>query len=75
MSGLNMVLVKGENRIGSLVDIILKSCANEYAWSSDVTKLYNQLHLEKAALPYSLFLYRDDLDPASPPMTFVMRRA
>ena len=75
MSGLNIVLAKGENRMGSLVDIILRNRAMEYAWSSDVTKLYNQLHLERVALPYSLFLYSDDLDPACLPMTYVMRRA
>ena len=33
MSGLNMTLAKGENRIGSLVDIILRNRAHEYAWS------------------------------------------
>ena len=33
MSGLNMTLAKGENRIGSLVDIILRIRAQEYAWS------------------------------------------
>ena len=47
MSGLNCVLAKGENRIGSLLDIILRSRANPYAWSSDVTKLYNQVYLRK----------------------------
>ena len=75
MSGLNLLLAKGENRIGSLVDIILRNRAMEFAWTSNVTKLYNQLHLERAALPYSLFLYHEDLDPSRPPMTFVMRRA
>ena len=75
MSGLNLVLAKGENGIGSLVDIILRNRAMEYAWTSDVTKLYNQLHLERADLPYSPFLYSEDLDPSSPPMTYVMRRA
>lgn len=69
MSGLNLMLAKGENRISSisLVEIILKSRVNLYAWSSDVTKLYNKLHLEQAALLYSLFLYSDDLDPSRDP--------
>ena len=52
MSGLNIVLAKEENRIGSLVDIILRNRAMEYAWTSDdATKLYNQLHLERTASP------------------------
>ena len=75
MSGFNLLLPKGENQIGSLVDIILRNQAMEFAWTSDVTKLYNQLHLERAALPYSLFLYHEDLDPSRPPMPFVMQRA
>ena len=61
MSGLNCVLAKRENRIGSLLDIILRSRSYPFAWSSDVTKLYNQLHLELSALPYSLFLYSEEL--------------
>ena len=72
MSGLNSVLVKGENRIGSLLDIILRDRANPYAWSSDVTKLYNQLYLERSALSYSLFLYSDELDPSKEQATLVM---
>ena len=75
MSGLNCVLAKGENRIGSLLDIILRNRAFTYAWSSDVTKLYNQLHLERSALPYSLFLYSEELDPTKTPATLVMQRA
>ena len=58
-----------------LLDIILRSRANPYAWSSDVTKLYNQLYLERSALPYSLFLYSDELDQSKEPATLVMQRA
>ena len=75
MSGLNLTLAKEENQIDSLVDIILRSPVNEYAWSSNVTKLYNQLLLEKAALLYSLFLYSDDLDLSCEPTAPVMTRA
>ena len=74
MSGLNCVLAKRDNRICSLLNIILRSRAYPYAWSSDVTKLYNQLHLERSALPYSLFLYSDELDPTQKPATLVMQR-
>ena len=75
MSGLNLTLAKGESCIGSLIDILLWKRVLEHAWSSDVTKLYNQLHLQKSALPYSLFLYSDDLNPNSLPATFVMKVA
>ena len=75
MSGLNCVLATGDNWIGSLLDIILRNRAYPYAWSSDVTKFYNQLHLERSALPYSLFLYSEELDPTQRPATLVMQRA
>ena len=75
MSGLNLTLAKGENRTGSLIDILLRNRVLQHAWSSDVTKLYNQQHLERFALPYSLFLYEDDLNPNNVPATFVMKVA
>ena len=75
MSGLNLTLAESENRLGSLIDILLRNRVLEHAWSSDVTKLYNQLHFEKSALPYSLFLYRDALNPNSVPATFIMKVA
>ena len=74
MSGLNVCMAKGENRIGSLVDILLRNRTLEYAWTY-VTKHYNQLHLERSALPYSLFLYSDELNHAKKPATFVMKVA
>ena len=75
MLGLNLVLAKGENCAGSLIDILLRNRLVQYAWSSDVTKLYNQLQLERSALPYSLFLYDDDLNPDVIPATFIMKVA
>ena len=75
MSELNLTLAKGENRIGSLVNIILRSQVNPNAWSSVVTNLYNQLHLERAARPYSLFLYSDDPDLSCDSTPYVMTGA
>ena len=37
MSGLNLTLAKGENRTGSLIDILLRNRVVQYAWGSDVT--------------------------------------
>ena len=41
MSGLNLILRKGENRIGSINQILIGNRADPYSWSSDITKLYN----------------------------------
>ena len=72
MSGLNLILPKGENRIGSINQILIGNRADPYSWSSDITKLYNQLHLDESAYPYSLFLYNLEMDILKPPDVYVM---
>ena len=48
-TGLNIILPKGENRLGSISNILIGNRADPYSWSSDITKLYNQLHLHDSA--------------------------
>ena len=71
-TGLNLILPKGENRLGSISNILIGNRADPYSWSSDITKLYNQLHLHSSAFPYSLFLYSNNLDPEIKPETWLM---
>ena len=47
----------------------------EYIWSSDISKLYNQLYMDDASLPYSLFLYGGELEQEKEPEVWVMVRA
>ena len=75
VTGLNQTLAKGENRMGQIPDIMIRSRIKKYGWVSDVSKLYNQLELEKSAHPYSLFLYHESLDPNTKPEEWVMLRA
>ena len=72
MSGLNHILPKGENRIGSINQILIGNKGDPYSWSSDITKLYNQLHLDESAYPYSLFLYNPEMDILKIPDVYVM---
>ena len=72
ITGLNEILAKGENTMIRIPELLIKNRCKKYTWSSDITKLYNQLHLEDEALPYGLFLFSDDLHPESPPKVFVM---
>ena len=72
---LNVILPKGENRLGNILDLIIRSRGWEHIWSSDISKLYNQLHLDTSAYPYSLFLYNESLDPNIEPDIYVMVRA
>ena len=75
MTSFNEILAKGENNIASIFTIMIRCRCTEYIWSSDISKLYNQLYLDDPSLPYSLFLYSDKLDPEKEPDTWVMVRA
>ena len=74
MTHFNEILAKGENRIGLIFTIMIRCRCMEYIWSSDISKLYNQLILDDPSLPYSLFLYDPALDPEKEPDVWVMVR-
>ena len=37
----NLLLAKGENRLGYIFDIIVRNRCKQHAWSSDISTLYN----------------------------------
>ena len=61
--------------MGYIFDIIVRNRCKQNAWSSDISKLFIQLHLEIFALPYYLFLFHKSLDPNVDPEVWVMTRA
>ena len=71
MSGLNIVLAKGENNLGNIFDILTCSRTNQFSWAADISKLYNMLHLDYSAL-FSLFLYHTSMDGSIKPDVYVM---
>ena len=75
MSGLNILLGKGENNLGNIFDILTRSRINQFSWAADISKLYNMLHLDYSALPFSLFLYHNSMDGSIEPDVYVMTRA
>ena len=75
MSGLNSLLAKGENNLGNIFYIVTQSRINQFSWAADITKLYNMLHLEHSAVPFSLFLYHNSMDGNTEPDIYVMTRA
>ena len=75
MTSFNLILAKGENRLGYIFDIIVRNRCKQNAWSSDISKLYNPLNLDVSALPYSLFLFYNSVDPNVEPEIWVMTRA
>ena len=75
MSGLNLILAKGESKVQSIHEVVLRNRTKRHVWSSDISKMYNCLHLNKSSLPYSLFLFQDEMDPTKKPVVYVMRVA
>ena len=74
-TGLNQILPKGENRIGTIPDIIIRNQTKPVEWASDISKMYNQLRLNKSAYPFSLFLYHESHDKDVEPDMYVIVRA
>lgn len=72
MTGLNEILAKGSNMNAKINDILIRNRCRRHVWSSDISKMYNQLHLKDEALPYGLFLFSEDLDPNKDPDIYVM---
>ena len=74
-TGINEVLAKGTNSVQSIFDILIRSRCGKHLWTSDISKLYNQLHLSPSAYPYSLFLFHESMEPKVRPDTYVLVRA
>ena len=75
MTKMNEILAKGENRIGLIFNIMVRCRCTEFIWSSDISKLYNQLYMDDPSLPFSLFLYGEELDKNEKPEIWVMVQA
>ena len=72
ITGLNEILAKGENKMTKMNHILIRNRCRNFVWSSDISKLYNQLHLNNTALPYGLFLFQSKLDPSTKPDIYCM---
>ena len=72
MSGLNLILAKGENRMNRLIDVLLRARTKPFVWSSDISKLYNCLKLQPTSYAYQLFLFDESLDINQTPQVMVM---
>jgi hypothetical protein len=75
MTGLNIILPKGENNLGRMNDILIRARVGEYLWTTDIKKMYNQLNMRPSSYRFQLMLYDDELDPNSTPETWVMKTA
>ena len=72
VTGINEILAKGPNCMSKINHILIRNRCRKHIWSTDISKMYNQLHLNDSALPYGLFLFSDELDPTAKPEVYVM---
>ena len=70
--GLNIILCKGENTMNRLSTILIASRFKPVLWTTDVSKLFNQLKLNPSAVPYSLFLFEENMDASKEPEVWGM---
>ena len=75
VTGLNLLLAKGENRLKKINEILLRARTKQFIFTSDVTKLYNMLILNVSSYCYQLFLFHESLDERVQPEVWVMLRA
>ena len=72
MTGLNLCLPKGENRIAKIFDILLEGRGFPLLWSTDIGKMYNRLKVKPSSLAYQLMLFDNSLHPDIPPKVWVL---
>ena len=75
ITGLNLILAKGENKLNKIPAIMIRARCKPLMWIADVSKLYNCLHLNDSSLPYSLFLFDESMELDKEPQVWVMTRA
>ena len=62
-SNFNDIIAKGSNCLTSLYAIIINWRSYLYAFSSDISKMFNTIKLKEDMFKYSLYLFSESLDP------------
>jgi hypothetical protein len=66
VSSFNDILAKGVNCLTSLYTIVLEWRSHLYAFTSDISKMFNSVKLEPEMYKYSLYLFSKNLTPGEP---------
>ena len=70
---LKSLLARGINSMNKFIDIELRWATHKHAFHSDISKMYNRVHLEEEHWRYHLYLWSDGLDPNAEPQWKVMK--
>ena len=60
---LNDILAKGKNNMNNLIEIIIRWFSHSIAFHTDVTKMYNSIHLRKEDWTFQRYIWQKDLNP------------
>ena len=69
---LNCTLAKGQNRLNSLVNILMRFRCKPAAFSTDIRLAYNQISLDPNHLKFHKFLWKENLLDESPVELYVV---
>ena len=70
---LNSTLPKGQNRLPRLVELLLRFRRGKYGVASDISMAYNGIKLHASHFKYQQYLWRENLEPAAPVETMVIK--
>ena len=70
---INDCLASGICSLNNLVEILIRWTSHEWAYHTDVRKMYNAVHLTKAHWCYQLYYWQEDLDPNKEPKIKVIK--
>ena len=63
VSGFNSIIAKGSSCLTNLFRLIISWRSHRFAFTSDISKMFNSLKLNTDMLKYSLYLFSPSLDP------------
>ena len=69
---LNEILAKGENRLASIMHILLKFRNKASAFCTDIRLAYNQIRLDPSHYRYQKFLWREGLQLSNPVVEYII---
>ena len=70
---LNDILAKGINSMNNLVEILIRWQTRQWAYHTDIRKMYNAVRLSKAYWCYQLYFWQEDLNPNLEPKIKVVK--
>ena len=72
-TSLNDILAKGENKLASIYNILIRFRCGKSAFCCDIRLAYNQIGLDPDHYRYQKFLWKEELSPDAPTEVYIIR--